>query len=94
MLDQKDENKIKKIVVEAIGGVLEDMVLPRFESLEDNVKSLKNDVASLNDRMGHVELSINRIEMRQIAEAERADQHGLILHNHEKRLSKLEAKKA
>lgn len=74
--------------------VLEELVLPRLQNIEDDVSVLKNGVSELKEDVHDLQLTTNRIETLQKSELGRADEHTLILNNHEKRFLKLEKSKA
>lgn len=43
MLDKNDETKIEKIMVKVVGNALEQIVLPRFQTLEDDFGKHKDE---------------------------------------------------
>ena len=78
----------KKEMVELIGGVMEEMIIPRFDKLEEDVSGLKKDVAGLEIRMSGLDGRMENMENR--VEIERHDRLSVKSDDHENRIVKLE----
>lgn len=69
----------KKEIVVLMSEAIEVLVLPHIDEIKTDIKDIKENIEDL-------QRTTNRIEMRQIAEGERVD-------NHEVRIGKLEKAK-
>ena len=61
MLDKSDKKELKQMMVEVVGGALEDVVLPRFDSIEKRLDIIEEDVDTLKDTTTRIELKLNSV---------------------------------
>ncbi len=59
MLEKEDLEAIRGVMIEVMGEMLEEIVLPRFDTLETDVAELKTDVAELKTDMTTVKGKLN-----------------------------------
>lgn len=100
-LDKKDMTQFEALMIKTINDALEQVVLPRLDRIENDVSDIKGRVSNLEGSVSNLESSVSnledtteRIERKLDIEIERNDTRSVKIDNHEKRLTRLELKKA
>jgi septal ring factor EnvC (AmiA/AmiB activator) len=85
MLTKKDENKIKDIVV----GVIEDVVLPAFETVSTKTDLVKTE-HRLDNRLNKVENRLEQVDRRLDIFSDKVVVQANQIEDHQKRIKKIE----
>ncbi|MCL5407325.1 MAG: hypothetical protein M1429_02420 [Patescibacteria group bacterium] len=101
MLDKNDETKIEKMMVRVVGNALEQVVLPRLQSIEDKQEKQNEKIESVNEKLEKLDSdseylkdTTTRIELKLDSEVKRSDEHGAKIEKLNIKVLKLESKKA
>ncbi|KKQ18332.1 MAG: hypothetical protein US31_C0006G0063 [Berkelbacteria bacterium GW2011_GWA1_36_9] len=94
MLDKNDETKIEKIMVKVVGNALEQIVLPRLQSIEDKQEEQGEKLTELADGSEYLKDTVTRIELKFDSEVKRSDEHGVKIEKLNIKVLKLETKRS
>ena len=61
-MTDNDQKVMKKIVFDGVLDALEQVVFPRFDSLEDEVRGLKQDVGGLKQDVGGLKQDVGGLK--------------------------------
>ena len=88
---QEVRKEIRTVVCDAI----DEVISPQLEEIREDLSDVKGDLSSFKEQndADHQELfhSLDRIERKLDSNISRTDDHSIILNQHTKRLTKLEA---
>lgn len=105
MIDKEDEKRISKTIYDVVVLALQDVVFPRFEKIEEDIKEFKEDtknkfnvltekVDNLTQAVEIIDNDMGGVKMRLSEVEKKLDtvlDNSPILRNHEKRITKLES---
>ena len=87
-MDKKDKKEIKIVM----GEVLEEVVLPRFQNIEDKLGEHDKKFEKIEENVEDLQLTTNRIEMKLDAGVKRHNGLSLKFDQLDKRVLKIETK--